>query len=138
MKRFALILALLAIAGYGAAQQPGSTKPTVSVESNTPTMGSGAANAFKKHVQQLTQYLKAECGTGTTIRVDKADYLVKATYWEGYWVSKSVKIEIATPDGKTIATLDNVTQRLEFPHGGGSIYPRVCSIILDDWNSRTK
>ena len=81
-------------------------------------------------MQQLTQFMQTECGTAMTIRMDKADYLVKLTYLETGWVLSSVKIEIANPEGKIVSTMDNTKLQEEFP--------QVCSTILCDWSSRSR
>ncbi len=48
-----------------------NANPTVSIDVNYPAIGSGAEAAFRKHVQQLTQFMQTECGTAMTIRMDK-------------------------------------------------------------------
>ena len=124
---FAIMLVCFGTIGY-AQHKPAPTKPKVSIDSNYPAQGSGAVAAFKKHVQQLTQYLQTNCGLAVTIKADTADYLVKLRYEEGYWIHKSVKLEIANPDGDTISTMDNTKLEKD--------YQQVCSIILTDWSSR--
>ena len=64
-------------------------KPTVSIDSNYPAIGSGAANAFRKQVGQLTQYLQTDCGLKVIVKADKADYLVKLTYTEWGWMHRA-------------------------------------------------
>jgi hypothetical protein len=132
VKHFALIVVNL-LSTICVAQQATSTKPTVSIDSNYPAIGSGAANAFRKQVGQLTLYLQTDCGLKVTIKADKANYLVKLTYTEWGWMHRAVKVEIANPEGDTITTTENTKSGFR---GFEKDYQQVCSIILTDWSSR--
>jgi hypothetical protein len=83
---------------------------------------------FRNHLEELKQSLQTDCGLKLTIRIDKADYLVKLTYIQWGLAQNSSKIEIADPDGVIISTMDKTKIDKD--------YQQVCSIILSDWKSR--